>query len=166
MSLEIHIFLPSSALPSRDAWQSEIERLGFPTVLEQGFNPLVDRGFRPCLFKGKPGGFEFLYGRSSEVLNTYSSFTEKIGRCDGAASFIWHSDLQDLGVSITASAALASLTGGFYFYPDDDIFLSASESIEQTRKDLAQLDSVSTSRPVRSRRPATTKPSKPWWKIW
>jgi hypothetical protein len=165
MSLEIHIFLPSSALPSRDAWQSEIERLGFPTVLEQGFNPLVDRGFCPCLFKGKPGGFEFLYGKSSELLNVYPGLTEKIDRCDEVASFIWPSDSQDLGVSITASAALASLTGGFYFYPDDEIFLSASESIEQTRKDLAQLDSVSVSRPARSRS-VVTKPSKPWWKLW
>jgi hypothetical protein len=139
MSLELHIFMQDSRVPSRDAWQQAIEQLGFPTVLEQSLDVRRDTGFRPSTYKGQSTGFEFSLEPAAGILANYSHITRQVGNRDKCATFRWGGDLTECGASLSAAAALTKLTDGIYFYPDDDIIYGADEAVETTRRDLSSI---------------------------
>ncbi len=139
MSLELHVFMRDSRVPSRETWQQAIEQSGFPTVLEQSLDLRRDTGFRPTTYKGQSTGFEFSLGPAADILSSYSHITPKVGSRDKCATFRWGGDLTECAASLSAAAALTKLTDGIYFYPDDDILYSADEAVEATRRDLSSV---------------------------
>ena len=136
MSLELHIFLRDSSVPNRAQWQAAIEQLGFPTVLDPTLDVRKDTGFTPTTYSGKETGFEFYLERAAELLSSYGHIASRVGDRDVCASFRWGGDLDEMGAALTAASALAKLTDGIYFYPDDDILYTADEAVESTRRDL------------------------------
>lgn len=139
MSIELHIFLHDSRVPSADVWQQTIEHLSFPTILDKTLNLREDAGFSPTIYDGKPTGFEFYLEPSEDILATYSHIAEVVGDREKCATFRWGGDLLEMAAAITAAAALTKLTDGVYFYPGDDIVLGADEAVQATREDLKSL---------------------------
>jgi hypothetical protein len=78
MSIELHILLHDDRAPDRDAWQREIERLAFPSVLDPSFNVRADTGFVPSTFRERVGGFEFYLTPVMDVLSSYPHIEPQI----------------------------------------------------------------------------------------
>jgi hypothetical protein len=139
MSIELHIFMQDSQVPSRDDWQHAIEQLAFPTVLDATFDLRRDTGFSPATYKGQPTGFEFYLEPAADILSSYPHIAPMVGVRNMCASFRWGGDLTECAAAISAAAALAKLTDGIYFYPDDDLVYRAGEAIEATWRDLGSI---------------------------
>jgi hypothetical protein len=139
MAIELHVFMQDSRVPSREAWQQEIERLGFPTVLDPFLELRRSKGFRPTTYKGQSTGFEFFFEPTTDILSSYSHIAPTVGIRDKCATFRWGGDLTECAASLSAAAALTKLTDGIYFYPDDDILYGADEAVEATLRDLSSI---------------------------
>ena len=137
MSLELHIFLKNSHVPTLEAWQQAIERLRFPTVLDTTLDVQRHAGFSPATYAGKPTGFEFYLEPAEDLLVAYDHIAERVGPRDACATFRWSSDMTEMCAAVSAAAALAKIADGIYFYPDDDIVYNPDEAIKATRKDLS-----------------------------
>ena len=141
MAIELHIFTADSRVPSREVWQREIEQLAFPTVLDSSLDLRGRNGFTSATYQGKTTGFEFYLEPAANVLSGYPHVAPKVAGRDKCVTFRWGSDLTECAAALSAAAALAKLTDGVYFYPDDDILYSADEAIEATRRDLRSIRS-------------------------
>ena len=141
MATELHIFIDDSRVPSREAWQRAIEQLGFPAVLDSSLDLRRDTGFTPTTYEGKTSGFEFYLEPTASDLSGYSHITPKVGDRDKCVTLRWGSNLTECAAALSAAAALAKLTDGIYFYPDDDVLYNADEAIEATRRDLSSIRS-------------------------
>jgi hypothetical protein len=136
MSLELHIFLQDSQVPSRDAWQQAIEKAGFPTVLEPTLDLRQDTGFRPTSYKYQATGYEFCLEPAAGILEAYPHIADQVGSRDMCATFRWGGDLLECAAAISSAAVLTKLAGGIYFYPADDIIRTAADVVEATREEL------------------------------
>ncbi len=139
MSLELHIFIHDSQVPSRDAWQQAIEEAGFPTVLDPTLDLRRDTGFSPTTYKEQATGFEFSLDSAADILESYSHITEQVGDRDKCATFRWGGDLVECAAALSSAAALTKLADGIYFYPDDDIIRTAADVVETTREELSSI---------------------------
>ena len=139
MSLELHIFIQDSQVPSRDAWQQAIEEAGFPTVLEPTLDLRRDTGFRPTTYKDQATGYEFYLEPAASILEAYPHITEQVGSRDMCATFRWGGDLVECAAAISSAAVLTKLADGIYFYPDDDIIRTAADAVEATREELSSI---------------------------
>ena len=136
MSLELHIFVQDSRLPTRAAWQQAIEQIGFPTVLDTTLDVRQDTGFSPTTYNGQSTGFEFFLEPSAQILSAYPHIADRVGTRDKCATFRWGGDLAEMSAAVSAAASLAKLADGIYFYPDDDILYGADDAVEATCRDL------------------------------
>jgi hypothetical protein len=139
MSIELHILLHDDRVPDRDAWQREIERLAFPSVLDPSFNVRADTGFVPGTFRERVGGFEFHLTPVMDVLSSYPHIEPQIKGRNACATFRWGGRLDECGSAMCAAAALAKIADGVYFYPDDDILLSSEDAVGATRGDISSI---------------------------
>lgn len=138
MSVELHIFLQKSRLPTRGAWQQELQRYGFPVLLQAGFDPQRDSGFRPATYRNVPAGFEYYAypSRDVEVLNQNPHIASLLGNRDLCATFRWGTELSGMSAALASAASLAKLSDGIYYYPDDGIIYGAEEALAATLLDL------------------------------
>jgi hypothetical protein len=140
MSIELHIFLHDSRVPTRESWQEAIEEASFPTVLDATLDVRQHTGFSPTLYAGQSTGFEFFLEPAADILSSsYSHITERVGDRNKCATFRWGGDLTEMAAALTAAAALTKLTDGIYYYPNDDIVYGADEALEATRSDVSSL---------------------------
>jgi hypothetical protein len=139
MSIELHIFMHDSRVPTRADWQQAIEQIGFPAVLDASLDLRQDTGFSPTRYSGKSTGFEFYLDPAREILSAYPHIAEQVGPRDTCATFRWGGDMDEMCAALSSAAALAKLTDGIYYYPDDDILYGADEAVEATRGDLASV---------------------------
>jgi hypothetical protein len=139
MSIELHVFMQDSRVPSRDAWQEAIVESGFPTVLDPSLNLRQDTGFRPTTYKEQSTGYEFYLGPSAGILSNYKHLKSQVGNRDICATFCWGGDLMECAAALSSAAALTKLTDGIYFYPDDDVIYTAADVVEATRRDLSSI---------------------------
>jgi hypothetical protein len=139
MSIELHIFMRDSKVPTRDAWQQAIEELGFPAVLDKTLDVRQHTGFSPTVYTGQPTGFEFFLEPAVDLLSSYSHIADHVGDREKCATFRWGGDLTEMAAALSAAAALTKLTDGIYYYPNDDIIYGAAEAVEATRSDLSSL---------------------------
>jgi len=136
MSIELHIFVDNQKIPTRDRWQEEIDRLGFPAIIQDPFTLQKDRGFRPASYCGKSSGFEFYLDPSKDILVSYPHIASRVGSREACATFRWGGDIVEMSTALSAAVSLAVLTDGIYYYPDDDILYEAEEAFRATRMDL------------------------------
>jgi hypothetical protein len=139
MSLELHIFIQDSQVPSRDAWQLAIEEAGFPTVLEPALDLRRDTGFRPTTYKEQATGYEFYLEPAAGILEAYPHVKEPVGSRDICATFRWGGDLTECAAAVSSAAVLTKLADGIYFFPDDGIIRTATDVVEATREELISI---------------------------
>jgi hypothetical protein len=152
MSLEQHVFLHGSKVPSRDAWQHAIERLGFPTTLDPELNVQEDSGFSPAIYNGVATGFEFYLGPAAEILSNYAHIAEQVGSRDMCATFCIGADLVAFAAASSSAAALTQLTDGVFVC--DDTIYTAEDVVEATRRELSSIDSSSDTALAQATRPS------------
>lgn len=139
MSVEIEVFIPRGPMPTRDAWQAELDRLKLPAYLCETFDTIHDTAFVPALYLGGPGGFEFYLGPAEEFIENYPELATATHNPELYASFSTHGDTRELMSSICAAAALASLTNGYLYDPQEDeehALRAAPEAVEQARREV------------------------------
>jgi len=138
VSVELHIFLEPSRLPTRDRWQHELQRAGIPLVLQPPFNPQLDSGFCPATYRNAPAGFEYYAysARDVAVLADNPHIVSHLGNRNLCATFRWGADLDGMSAALAAAATLAKLSDGIYYYPDDGIIYGADEALQATLQDL------------------------------
>ena len=139
MSIELHIFIHDSRVPTRDAWQEAIEELGFPTVLDPTLKVEQQSGFSPVVYDGHATGFEFELSQAAETLSCYPQIAPIVGDRAACATFRWGGDLIEMAAALSSAAALTKLANGIYYYPADEIVYDADEVVEATRNDLSSL---------------------------
>lgn len=139
MSIEVHIFLNDSRVPSREAWQHAIDDMSFPTVLDTELNVREQTGFSPTIYAGQSTGFEFYLDPTQDILSSYSHIAERIGDREKCVTFRWGGDLTEMAAALSAAAALTKLADGVFYYPDDDLVFGADEAVETIRRDLSSL---------------------------
>lgn len=131
MSLEQHAFMSRENVPSAATWQAAIGELGFDFTIDPELKPFEDSGFVPCSLGGKKTGFEIYYGPARELVSEYAQLKDKIGRRDYSITFRWGGDLAEAASVLIASAALVKSFDAVVFYPDDDLFYSFDELLNE-----------------------------------
>lgn len=140
MSIELHIFMNDSRVPSREAWQLAIDEMNFPTALDAAFDVRQQSGYSPTIHAGQRTGFEFILEPTQKILSSsYAHIADRVGGREKCATFRWGGDLTEMAAALSAAAALTKLTDGIYYYPNDDIVYGADEAVEATRRDLSSL---------------------------
>jgi hypothetical protein len=139
MSIELHIFMSSSRVPSVEELQSAIDLAGFPATLDAEVDIETHTGFWPATYKGKQTGFEFYLDPVTDLLEAYPHVAPKVGDRAKCATFRWGGHLLEMCAALSTAAALAKLTDGIYFYPDDDILYGSEEAMQATVRDLASV---------------------------
>lgn len=135
MSLELHVFLPTAAVPDRAGWQRAINASGLAIQLPDDLDPRTNTGFVPVKFGQIESGFELYSEPAAELLAVYPHVRPAVADRKWALSFRWGGDLVECGCASVAAAALVAAFQGLAYYPDDDLFYSRSEQLlEQTRE--------------------------------
>src|SRR5688572_321507 len=133
MSMELHVLLSKSRLPDVRRWQAAIDALGFDVKLDPTLDVNADAGFCPARFKGRESGFEFSIWPASEITETYAEFESELAGHDASANFRWGGDLNEMTCALVASAALAKLSDGVWFDPQEGACLDPAGAIEQAK---------------------------------
>lgn len=133
MSMELHVLLSKSRLPDVGQWQAAIDALGFDVKLDPSLKVESDMGFLPAKFKGRDSGFEFNVSPASEITDTYSEFTNEFAGREVSGNFRWGGDLNEMACALVASAALAKLSDGVWFDPQEGACFDSSGAIEQAK---------------------------------
>ena len=123
--MEIVVLFKADQPVTRDAWQEVMDGQGLPASLPPDFDVTGEEGgFAPVGFRGEQAGFEFYRGPADRSILKQARSRRR--GFDQAASFIWGGDLNEMGAAVCASAALAVLTGGVLYFPQDgDVFAGA-----------------------------------------
>ena len=132
-SAELHVFLSDSQVPDRDAWQNEIERLGFAAVLDPAFDVRQDAGFVTATCDGYATGFNFALSPAANIVSYYPHIAARVGTRKKCATFIWSGDIAEAYAVLSAAAALAKLADGVYFQPAEGTTYDGNEAVEQAR---------------------------------
>jgi hypothetical protein len=136
MSIELHIFIQDSRVPTAVAWQEAIQQAGFPTALDPALDVRRHRGFSRASYKGKSTGFEFALSPASDTLEAYPDIAGQVGDRNLCATFRWGGDFPEMCAAISAAAALAKLCDGVCYDPEQDILSDADEALSAARENL------------------------------
>jgi hypothetical protein len=87
----------------------------------------------PVKFKGRDSGFEFDLSPASEITETYSEFAKEFAGRDVSGNFRWGGDLNEMACALAASAALAKLSDGVWFDPQEGACFDSDGAVEQAK---------------------------------
>ena len=114
MSNTQFIFLQKARVPTREALQTSIDKLGFDLQLHTELDLINDSGFSPCVLNGIPDvGFELMNGTPEEVFGEEPDIAAGTDYCIG---LIWRSSMKDCAAAMIASCAFAKDFGGIVSY--------------------------------------------------
>lgn len=137
-----YVFLKQSDIPSRDALQASVDRLGFDLQLDPELNLLEDEGFSEQTLEGrKEVGFELELGPAAPILDDAQHLREAVGGRDACLELSWHGRAGDLACAMIVSYALAHDYGAVVSYecdePDtlDALLSGTQEALLDARKE-------------------------------
>lgn len=133
MSMELHVLLAKPRLPDVRLWQAAIDALGFDVKLDPSLEVESDTGFLSATFKGRDSGFEFDVSPASEITKTYAQFASDFAGRDVSVNFRWGGDLNEMACALAASAALAQLSDGVWFDPQEGACLDPAGAVQQAK---------------------------------
>jgi hypothetical protein len=147
--MELHVFFRGE-LPTRAALTKAMKELGFPLAINPAAGSLEQqKGFMPMRWRRDDAGVEFdvWSGRSAikeiKAKGVDSSF-------DRSANFRWGGEEGELLCALCAAAALAKLTNGIVFDPEEDRLQTVDEAIEAARATLGALTKPTEKKPPRA----------------
>jgi hypothetical protein len=138
MSIELHLFVQDSKIPSRDAWQQAIEEAGIPAVLYPTLDLRTDSGFSPTMYNGQESGFELYLDLAANYFESYPHVAEQAGNRDMCISFRWGGDFIENNAAISCGAALTRLVDGIFLHSETSEFFTAANVLEGIRPYLIE----------------------------
>jgi hypothetical protein len=139
MSVDIHVILKKSNLPSPGRWQQAIAESGFPLQIDTDFDPEEFFGFLPCRYRDEEAGFEYSFEPLPEDFLDEEDM-KRVGDRDCLVTFSTYSSMDDFIASTIASCVLCQISDGLLLDEDaDDLFLSADAAIAYGRKMESEL---------------------------
>ena len=170
MSVDLHVFLDPSRLPSPDHWANAAREAGFDVDLDIELDPKTFAGFLPCKYQGKEAGFEYFFQVLSEKELTDWGIGDRTR--PACVSFTTRSNYREFASSMIASSVLCSITDGVLRDADGQTLISSVDAIQWARDgeasiqgDIAEQDNPVKRPPVA---PPVSKltPRRPWWRFW
>lgn len=137
MSMELHVFLSSRRVPNVHQWQAAIDSHSFDVRLESSSDVGSDTGFLPAVFMGRESGFEFDVASASDVAEAYPDIAGRLGGLDAVANFRWGGDLDEMACALAAAAALATLSDGVWFDPQEGECRDAAGAVKEAQAGIA-----------------------------
>ena len=134
LPMELHVFLPCPALPTREAWQAGISDHGFLLTLDEALDVRSHTGFSRAVCWGRKSGFEFGLSPALDVASRYPGVPERIGVRDLSANFRWHGNVLESVIVYVASAVFAKMTDGILYYPQKNHFATGYETMAMARQ--------------------------------
>jgi hypothetical protein len=135
--MELHVLAEESRLPDASRWQEAISALGFDLKLDQTLSVREQTGLLPCTFKAQQSGFGFDIFPATDIVDTYPEFKKAFLGRDSSANFRWGGDMVEMACALIASTALAKVSDGVWFDPQDGVCLTPREALEKMKSDLA-----------------------------
>lgn len=151
MSVEVHVFFRGK-LPAKASLVGSLRDWGFPLTFSPGTGPLdKHEGFVPMRFGGEETGFEFEVISDPADLQEYrqDEIDPALDRC----AVFRLGDMIDLFAAQSVAAALAKLTGGTVYDPEEGRVQPLDDAIAAAR---STFDIVMSSR---RKRPRGTRPA-------
>ena len=142
MSMEMHVFLQQSKVPSVDQWQKALKDSGFGLTLDRRLSIQTNTGYSPAVYKGIKTGFEFHLSPASEITETYENVADNIGSRELSANFVWGGDLRECVAAVIASAILAAVADGVLYDPQEGLFFKGDEAIAMARQIIEEVDKL------------------------
>jgi hypothetical protein len=142
LPMGLHVFLQTTALPSREDWQAGITDHGFPLTLDEAMIVRSHGGFSPAIYSSRKSGFTFDLCTAQAIASRYPGAPERIGARDLSANFHWSGNVLESVIVYAASAVFAKLTSGILFYPQRNHFSTAFEAVSMARQlvEVTELD--------------------------
>lgn len=137
MSMELHVFLSRRRLPNVHQWQSAIDSHGFDVKLDMSTNVGTDTGFLPAVFMGRDSGFEFDVMSISGVAEVYPDIADRLVGLDAVANFRWGGNLDEMACALVAAAALAALSDGVWFDPQEGECRDAAGAVKEAQAGIS-----------------------------
>jgi hypothetical protein len=129
MSIELHVYLRDSDVPSREQWQGAINDAGFDLELDELFSMRDHIGYVPVQLCGVESGFEF-YLDPLDKSSVPESISMALANYDRVAAFRVGGDLEEFIAAMCAAAALTQLADGvFHDAQTYDEYLNGAEAI-------------------------------------
>lgn len=140
MSMELHVFLAKGKLPTIRQWQAAIDSHGFDVKLDPSTDVASDSGFLPAVFKGRESGFEFDVSPAVDVVEAYPDVADRVAGLDAVGNFRWGGDFDEMACALAAAAALASLSGGVWFDPQEGECRDAAGAVREAQSGIADAE--------------------------
>jgi hypothetical protein len=135
MSLELHVFLRKSDIPSRDQWQKAIDGLSLPIVLDKDLNAVTNSGFLPVAVNGVESGFELYHDDPVELISSYTDLHANVGNRNAVMTFRWGGDLLEGGSALGAAAAIVRAFSAIAYNPQDGIiYTEAGQLVSEAQQ--------------------------------
>lgn len=141
MSVDLHVFLKDSLVPSAQDWQRAVHAAGFELTLYENFPVREHSGFLPVVYKNHETGFEFDLSLASTIVADYPIITGHIEGFDLVATFRWGGNIRQGIAAIIASAVLTNLSDGMLFDPQDNTFVNKGDVLKVARQSVQELES-------------------------
>jgi len=129
MSIDINVELGASGLPLVARWQQEIDSLGFPFKLSADYDPQKDSGFWPVDYQGEVTGFEFYGPEEGEEVDEIAEDEP----ATPSVSFCCSKPLE-VASALVAAVALAKLSGGKIFDPQEGVYSSVDQCLTDAKE--------------------------------
>lgn len=128
MALELNVYVNREKLPSATRWKQEIARMGFTWTFPGRLDWAEQSGHLPARLNRRETGFELDVFANTPDEEPPAEATE----FDSFVGFRFSTPAEAAAAHI-AAAALAKLTGGFLFNPDENRPWSADDALREAR---------------------------------
>ena len=135
MSVELCVLHRTTVPIDRDSWQANLDALGLPVQLDARLDPSLARGFQPVALRGHSTGFELDRFPAAD----YAPAPDNGSEYDAACVFRWSGDTSEMAAALACAAALAALTQGIVYDPQEGETYSPEAAVDLAREGLGAL---------------------------
>jgi len=137
MSYDLYVYLARSKMPTPEKWRSVMKDEELPGELDTDFDVDEMTGFLPCPVGNELAGFEYY---SFETEPEDAAELELPPEFDFTVQFSIGSRPLELIAALSASSALASITGGRLEDPQSGETVEGEDAIAWVKLQLASLE--------------------------
>lgn len=152
MAVSVTVRLEERRIPTRDEWQEGMRAMGFPFLLDHGFDPFLQQGLVAVVDPAGETGFEYYCER-------------KRGRA--ALSFVYGESARGAICAVVAAGCLCQMSGGVLEEDSTGASFDSLMVLDWVRRQeagLAPLVRAELGEVLAAAVPPA--PARPWWKFW
>lgn len=137
MSYDLYVYLARGKMPTPEKWRSVMNDEELPGELDTDFDVDTMTGFLPCPIGDELAGFEY-YSFETEL--EHAAELELPPELNFTVKFSTGSQPLELIAALSASSALASITGGHLEDPQSGEIVEGEDAIAWVKLQLASLE--------------------------